>query len=82
MALRLKRVAGTTIAEQMDERQVELNHQTSSAKSREWRSRSRSSAYAIVSGGVILTMTITDLALIILEAKIILLGVTSRDKPY
>jgi hypothetical protein len=86
MALRLKRVAGTTIAEQMDERQVELNHQTSSAKSREWgsrsRSRSRSSAYAIVSGGVILTMTITDLALIILEVKIVLLGVTSRDKPY
>jgi hypothetical protein len=67
----MKRVAGTTIAEQIGERQVELNPKASSVKSRKWRSRSRSIAYAVVSGGVILTITITDLALIILEVKII-----------
>jgi hypothetical protein len=79
----VERVVRTTIAEQMGEGQVALNPQTSSAKSRRWRSQSRSrswsSIYAVVSGSVVLAITITNLALIILEVKIVLLGVPSRQ---
>jgi hypothetical protein len=52
-----------------------LKPQTSSAKSRQRRSRSRSSVYIVVSGGVIQITAITNLALIILELEAVLLGV-------
>jgi hypothetical protein len=80
----VERVVRTTIAEQMGEGQVALNPQTSSAKSRRWRSQSRSRSwsgiYAVVSGSVVLAITITNLALIILEVKIVLLG-APQGKP-